>query len=64
MEARQMHPKIYERRKIVAMARIRIVTPEEAEENRTALLRHYEGKLPRPENYRKKTTERLRINLR
>jgi hypothetical protein len=32
-------------------------------ENLSAIVAHFERKLPRPGNYRKKTTERLRSNL-
>jgi hypothetical protein len=60
----EMHPRIYERRKEVYRGRMESLSDEEAMEDGFSIVRHYEGKLPRPENYRKKTNERLRINLR
>lgn len=60
----EMHPRILERRRAVFMNRLPVLSDEEAEENLSACVGHYEGKLPRPENYRKKTVERLRTNLR
>jgi hypothetical protein len=59
-----MHPKILERRKAVFNGRLEYASPEEWGKTVAAWVSHYEGKLPRPENYRKKTTERLRITLR
>jgi hypothetical protein len=54
-----MHPKIFERRKAVFLGRL------ELEENAVEdWVSHYEGKLPRPENYRRKTLPHLRHLLR
>jgi len=59
-----MHPRIFERRKAVFMDQLEYVSPEDEEQAVADWVSHHEGKLPRPENYRKKTTERLRITLR
>jgi hypothetical protein len=55
-----MHPKILERRKAVFMGQLEYVSPEEWEQVVEDWVSHYEGKLPRPENYRKKTLPHLR----
>jgi hypothetical protein len=60
----EMHPRIKERRWEVFSGRMGTVSDAEFEKNVGFYVRHCEGKLPKPENYRKKTTERLRINLR
>lgn len=59
-----MHPRIFERRKAVFMGQLNYVSPEEWEEAVAEWVSHFEGKLPRPENYRKKTLPRLRKLLR
>ena len=56
----EMHPKILQRRMAVGMRKLQTVEDLEPWD----IVSHYEGKLPRPENYRKKTVSRLRVNLR
>jgi hypothetical protein len=59
-----MHLKILERRKAVfmeqAVAGLEYISPEDEEQALAEWVSHYEGKLPRPENYRKKTLPHLR----
>ena len=59
-----MHPKIFERRKAVGMGRLEYVSPEEWPKVVAEWVSRFEGKLPRPENYRKKNLPRLRKLLR
>lgn len=51
-----MHPKILERRKAVFYCQLQYVSPEDEEQALVEWVSHFEGKLPRPENYRKKTS--------
>jgi hypothetical protein len=56
----EMHPRICERRKEVFQKRLDELPGVEPE----VIVHHYEGKLPRPENYRRKTVTHLRRLLR
>jgi hypothetical protein len=55
-----MHPKIFERRKAVFYCQLQYVSPEDEGQAAEDWVSHFEGKFPRPENYRKKSLPHLR----
>lgn len=59
-----MHPKILERRKAVFYCQLQYVSPEDEGQAVENWVSHYERKLPKPENYRKKNLPHLRNLLR
>jgi|GEM_PF-6225596 len=60
----EMHPRVFERRKAVFYCQLQYASPEDEGQALADWVSHYEGKLPRPENYRRKTVAHLRHLLR
>lgn len=64
-----MHPRMEDRRRAITVEKLAVMNAEYRRSHPewdpvAEYVSHFEGKLPRPENYRKKSVSRLRNTLR